>query len=252
MTQIDTLPKTWYVGPVGYLNIEALGRTYADACEQHLGRYKDLQWIGGRTGTAQIFRALVSGINNDQPVALQVEPQLPGPQYLEWEAHALHNLAGAPGFPKVFWFDLDYELGSHVMLSSLLGPSLEELRTKSSKIPLETTLNVIDQLIVGFEHLHNRSYLHGNVQPGCFVMGTGINQNTAYIFERAWSTEIDGDVPASRLRVVGTSLLGFCGCRLLSFSRDHKVLVAHHSGRADDSRFYRRSDANLNIWLGSH
>jgi len=66
----------------------------------------------------------------------------------------------------------------------LLGPNLEELRVYcGGKFNLQTTLMLADQMIARLEHVHTNLYLHRDLKPNNFVIGTGSRLNVIYLID---------------------------------------------------------------------
>ena len=147
---------------------------------QASGRYKDVQLVGGSRKTVAVFRAIVSGEYNEQPVAVKVESTANRWQLLEWEARVLQYLIDVPGIQKVLWSGREHET-FNVTHFSLLGPSLEDKRSKDNDFSNETILDLTNQLIPSFACMHNKTWLHGDVKPGHLLMGTGNTQKTVYV-----------------------------------------------------------------------
>ncbi len=70
------------------------------------------------------------------------------------------------------------------MVMELLGPNLEELRVYcGGKFSLQTTLMLADQMITRLEHIHTCLYLHRDLKPNNFVIGTGSRLNVIYLID---------------------------------------------------------------------
>ena len=68
------------------------------------------------------------------------------------------------------------------MAFELLGPNLEDLFCYCGRrFSLKTTLMLADQLLHRFESLHAVHYLHRDVKPENFLLGTGYQGNTVYM-----------------------------------------------------------------------
>ncbi|KAL8122882.1 hypothetical protein AgCh_011021 [Apium graveolens] len=103
------------------------------------------------------------------------------PQLL-YEANLYKVLQGGSGIPNVRWFGVvgDY----NVLVMDLLGPSLEDLFSFCSrKLSLKTVLMLADQMISRIEFIHSKSYLHHDIKPDNFLMGTGRHKNRVYAID---------------------------------------------------------------------
>ena len=67
------------------------------------------------------------------------------------------------------------------MVMDKLGASLEELFRKCNRrFSLKTTLMLADQMIQRIEYIHSRLYLHRDIKPDNFLVGTGKRQHYIY------------------------------------------------------------------------
>ncbi|XP_049850778.1 uncharacterized protein LOC126323905 [Schistocerca gregaria] len=74
--------------------------------------------------------------------------------------------------------------GSNFAVFDLMGPSLADLfHTCRRKFSLKCVLMLAEQLLTILENIHKLGFVHGDVKPGNFVMGTGTNTNSVYVID---------------------------------------------------------------------
>lgn len=86
------------------------------------------------------------------------------------------------------WYGEECEF--YVMISDLLGPSLEDLfNFCDRKFSLKTVLLLADQLIPRIACLHAGSFVHRDIKPENFLLGTGKLGNVVHIIDFGLAVE---------------------------------------------------------------
>lgn len=119
-------------------------------------------------------------METDEEVAIKLEHHTVCPSFLREEVDIYSSLSGQAGFPQVYWDGGKDDF--NIMVFELLGPNLEDLfRYCGNRFSLHTTLMIFEQLLRRFESLHSMRYLHRDVKPENFLMGTGTRGNLIYM-----------------------------------------------------------------------
>ena len=151
-------------------------------------------------------------VESGQEVAIKLEHYSVGLSLLSQEVDIYKQLKERPGVPKVFWHGSNCDF--QVMVFELLGPSLEDLLQYCGEtFTLKTTLMLVDQMLRRIECLHNAGYIHSDIKPDNFLLGSGILGNVVYLVdvglarerpdqENEWAA-VD-TVTASRHSLIGT------------------------------------------------
>ena len=103
------------------------------------------------------------------------------PQLL-YEAKLLRHLQGGVGIGNVYYADVEGE--HNVMVMDLLGPSLEDLFNYCNrKLSLKTVLNLADQMLERVEYLHSKNFIHRDIKPDNFLIGTAKKNRTLFMID---------------------------------------------------------------------
>lgn len=87
------------------------------------------------------------------------------------EAHTLQATAGGIGIPILHWFETVND--KEVMILDTMGPTLEELFTKSGRyFGMRTLLLFAEQMLARVEFIHSRNIYHGSLNPWSFALGS--------------------------------------------------------------------------------
>lgn len=115
-------------------------------------------------------------------VAVKVEPIQDRHCQLAYESKIYKSLSGGVGIPSIRWFGT--EQNYNVLVLDLLGPSLEDLFTFCSrKFSLKTVLLIADQMITRISYVHLKGFVHRDIKPDNFLMGTGKYCNMLYLID---------------------------------------------------------------------
>ena len=153
------------------------------------------RWRLGRKVGSGSFGDIYQGTNleSGEPVAIKLEPLKSRHPQLLYESRIYkilhHNTSsvtahpvGPVGIPEVKWYGTEGDYT--VMIIDLLGPSLEDLFSFCGrKFSLKTTLMLADQILARMEYIHAKSFLHRDIKPDNFLMGTGKRGHIVYIID---------------------------------------------------------------------
>lgn len=138
----------------------------------------------GRKIGAGSFGDIYMGTNiiTREEVAIKLESINAKHPQLEYEARVYRALSGGVGIPFVRYFGKDCEF--NCMVIDLLGPSLEDLFNYCNRrFSYKTVLLLADQLLCRIEYVHARSFIHRDIKPDNFLMGTGRRSNQVNIID---------------------------------------------------------------------
>jgi serine/threonine protein kinase len=143
------------------------------------GQYRVRRRIG-----AGSFGEVFSGddIKTNESVAIKLEPLKARSPQLLYESKLYLILCSGVCIPRLRWFGT--ESSYHVLVIDRLGPSLEDLfQSCHRRFSLKTVLMVADQMIAALEYMHKKSFLHRDVKPDNFLIGTGDRKGQVFVID---------------------------------------------------------------------
>lgn len=151
----------------------------------------------------------------------------PAPQ-LQYEAKLYRKFAGGSHVPSIHWTGC--EKNHNIMVMDLLGSSLEELFQKNGqKLSLKTVLILADQMLSAIQYIHSKNYIHRDIKPDNFMVGTGKNAVKVFSIDFGLSKRYRDDYTHEHIRYIeGKSLTGTA--RYASIG----ALRGHEQSRRDD------------------
>lgn len=139
--------------------------------------------IGRKIGSGS-FGDIYHGTNliSGEEVAIKLESIRSRHPQLEYESRVYRYLSGGIGIPFIRWFGREGEYNA--MVIDLLGPSLEDLFNYCHrKFSLKTVIMLALQMIFRIQYCHGRSFIHRDIKPDNFLMGTGRRGSTVHLID---------------------------------------------------------------------
>lgn len=133
---------------------------------------------------AGAFGEIYSGIDVESGDAVAVKLERMDAEYpqLIYEARVYDKLASKQGVPRVF--HIGQEGNYNVMVMQRLGPNLESLFNQCHRrFSLQTVLLLGDKMLHLIEQVHDGGFLHRDIKPDNFVIGSNGNNNQIYIID---------------------------------------------------------------------
>ena len=139
--------------------------------------------IGKKIGSGS-FGDIYHGTNliSGEEVAIKLESIRSRHPQLDYESRVYKYLSGGVGIPFLRWFGREGEYNALVM--DLLGPSLEDLFNYCHRqFSYKTIIMLALQMICRVQYMHGRSFIHRDIKPDNFLMGTGRRGSTVHAID---------------------------------------------------------------------
>ncbi|CCK70865.1 uncharacterized protein KNAG_0F01980 [Huiozyma naganishii CBS 8797] len=139
--------------------------------------------IGRKIGSGS-FGDIYHGTNlvSGEEVAIKLESIRSRHPQLEYESRVYKYLSGGVGIPFIRWFGREGEYNA--MVIDLLGPSLEDLFNYCHRqFSFKTVIMLALQMVCRVQYIHGRSFIHRDIKPDNFLMGTGRRGSTVHVID---------------------------------------------------------------------
>lgn len=125
---------------------------------------------------------IASHVNTGKKYAVKMEDSQSRVPQLIFEARLYNIMSGSCNVPRIYHHCTD--LNYNIIVVDLLGRSLEDLLNRCHRrMSVKTVLMLADQMISAVEFFHSKNYIHRDIKPDNFVMGTAKNSNQLYIID---------------------------------------------------------------------
>lgn len=121
-------------------------------------------------------------IETKQKVAVKMEQNKTQSPQLHYEAKLYNIFSSGVSIPRFYWYG--NEAKYRVMVIEYLGKSLEDLfQLCHQRFSVKTVLMIADQAISALEFIHIRRFIHRDIKPDNFMIGTGNKKNKLFVID---------------------------------------------------------------------
>ena len=133
----------------------------------------------GKGGFGQLF--LGKNIKDGTQIAIKCEEQS-NKSHLLLEYHILKDIEGGKGIPQVYKILKGHK--HNYLMMQLLGKSIDKLFGECERdFSIKTVSQIGYQMIQRIEYVHSKGYIHRDIKPGNFLIGTGSDKKIIYIID---------------------------------------------------------------------
>ena len=137
----------------------------------------------GEGSFGQVFLATDENSLDDAPVAVKREELTSRFPQLRNEQQALRMLP-VEGFPKLVEPGIVISMNQIYLITSLLGPTLEDLfNFCGRKFSTRTSLIIFSQLLARLESMHSRALIHRDIKPDNIIMGLNETSSIVHLID---------------------------------------------------------------------
>ncbi|KAN0109818.1 Protein kinase-like domain containing protein [Russula decolorans] len=141
------------------------------------GRYRVGKLLGAGTfGTVYLGRDIKKG----RDVAVKLEAAQEWGSKLEHEYHVYRATSGIRGIPKMLWYGVEGRY--NVMVLSRLGCTFEEM-AQLGVLDANAVFTYAKQMLSVLKSLHDHHYVHLDVKPDNFMIGTGDRSSRVFLID---------------------------------------------------------------------
>ena len=125
---------------------------------------------------------IAENVQTKEDVAVKLEKTKTKFPQLLIEAKIIKTIGGELGFPALLYYGVEGDY--NVMVTTLMGPSLEDLFQYCDKrFSLKTILMLADQMIERLQTLHSKNYLHRDIKPDNFLIGLDTRGSVVHLID---------------------------------------------------------------------
>ncbi|CAJ0577545.1 unnamed protein product, partial [Mesorhabditis spiculigera] len=185
------------------------------------GRWKMLSLIGDGT-FGSVYSVHDKKLNCDVAMKLG-HNHIKKTHNLKEETDVYRRIQNGPGMTKMLWHGTAATYD--VLVMEQLGPCLHELLNYCGHFSHRTTGMLAVQIFDAIEFLHSKGFIHCDIKPTNFAMGTGENFHRCFLFDFGLAARYLDDEDIHREyseynQVIGTNAFASVSCHLgLQLSR---------------------------------
>lgn len=139
--------------------------------------------LGKKIGSGSFGEIFIGkDLQTNNEISIKLEHSSSKHMQLLHESRIYSILQGGSGIASYIWYGT--EGGYNVLVTELLGPSLEDLfNFCQRRFSVKTVMMIAEQMISRLEYIHAKNLIHRDVKPENFLMGLGRKNVILYIID---------------------------------------------------------------------